>query len=177
MSPTGDLSTAEDPNSQSLYTFINGPNKTWVHTDTSSGWYSYIADAGGGDGAYSYDWFQQYCYKTNPDGTAGYCSPMGLIRSGAGLDSIRIFFHPDVGRMDFVVQVYDTQTNRHVGTARRVVKNFMISSPPPSSGFGCDLGEHYFPHPVVIEDVTRWYRRNGCTGAREYSPTGNPNGW
>ena len=163
---TTNSSTTEDASTQSLSTSILGPNKAY-YRHYEDGWYSFRASVTGGTGPYTYDWFQQYCYKNNPDGTAGSCSSLYKFRSGVGLDSIRIFFPPEMGRIDYVVHVYDAQTYAHVGTARHLVHNFMTST-PPSSGFSCDIGEPFWP---VKGFDGRYYRRNGCTGAREYQPT------
>jgi hypothetical protein len=162
---TENSSTTLDPSTESMGTSILGPSKAYFRS-TESGWYSFRATVSGGIGPYTYDWFQQYCYKANGDGTAGHCSTLYKIRSGVGLDSIRIFFPPEMARIDFVVHVYDAQTYAHVGTARHLVNNFLTAA-PPSSGFSCDIGEPFWP---VKAFNGEYYRRNGCTGAREWKP-------
>lgn len=162
---TANYSTTLDPSAQSLSTSILGPSKAYFR-EHEDGWYTFRATVSGGTGPYTYDWFQQYCYANNPDGTSGYCSNLHRIPGDPGLDSIEKFFPPEMGRMDFVVHVYDAQTYAHVGTARRLVTNFMTDA-PASSGFSCDIGEPFYP---VKAFDGRYYRRNGCTGAREYQP-------
>lgn len=165
---TANYSSTEDPSAQSLGILMHGPSKAYFR-ENENGWYTFRATVSGGTGPYTYDWFQQYCYKRNQDGTPGYCSVLHRIPDVVqGLDSIEKYYPPEMGRMDFVVHVYDAQTYAHVGTARRIVTNFMTST-PPSSGFSCTIDEGTF-YPVKDFD-NRDYRRNGCTGAREYKPT------
>jgi hypothetical protein len=132
-----------------------------------------------GPGQYHYDWFQEYCYG---DGGTPYCSDLLLVQSGADT-SFTVWYPASIGKMRIVLHMYDNQQGPQDPDAASGEKTTIGIFPPSYTNpdFTCDLGEHYYPvadfEPAFFPDSTKYYRRNGCTGAKEYSPTGNPNGW
>lgn len=151
--------TTSDPGTQSLSTSITGPTKM---TELNGQFITYRANVSGGTGPYFYDWWEQYCYTD-----INFCSVPYHKYSGVGLNSIEIFYPPEMSRMRYIVHVYDAQTYAYAGTANRTTVNMAAWNNDVSSGttFSCDQGESVFP---VRGFDNRYYRRDGCTGARVY---------
>lgn len=166
ITPTGgpNFFTSEDPSTKSLWTRVVGPTKI-----TEAGDVTYRAAVSGGVGPYRYDWHQQYCY---PNST---CSESYLIRSTWEVDTIQVYFPSEMHRFRFIVHVRDSQAEPHAGVATRTTVN-MIYNESGGSEFSCNLEQDYYPiadwppNPEHHPDSTTYYRRNGCTGEREYGP-------
>jgi hypothetical protein len=157
LTPDAPRLTAYDAATRTLGVSLSGPNKV-----TSQTWITMKAYVSGGVGPYTYDWFQQYCYAD-----ISYCSPMSQIRYNTPDDSIFVEYPGEMRKMRFVVHVRDAQAVPFAGSESRIVIN-TTQSTITDSGFSCDLGESYYP---IVDFDGRHYRRNGCTGAREYDPT------
>ncbi len=74
-----------------------------------------------------------------------------------------------VGKLHLVVHVYDAQSNAYAGSADLRVAN-LSNDGGGGSGFKCQLPNEFYP----VHDLAtnKHYRRNGCTGVKEYNPNG-----
>jgi hypothetical protein len=151
-------SSASDPSSQSISVSIGG----FPHVSHDST-YTYWANVFGGTGPYTYDWFYSYC-TVDP-----YTCSDQMPLMNAGTDSVPVEIYYPVGKVHLIVEVHDAQTYAFVGAADYKVANLGNPDGTGSSAFRCDLGEGYWP---IVDFDGRHYRRNGCTGAREYDPSG-----
>ncbi len=158
----GPLKTIEDDGSQLLGVQIIGLGRVPINTMEL-----YSASVQGGQGPYYYDWFQSDCPE---DG----CSPLLPLGGGWGRDTISAFVNQFDFNIHLVVHVYDSQGVPFAGSYEKLIIPTIAPSGTPPSDFSCDLGEHYYP---IVDFDGKYYRRDGCTGARDPSPTGNQNGW
>ncbi len=156
--------TSLDDASRTLAVSINGPNRVTSETSVT-----YRRIVSGGSGNYQYDWLREYCYG---DGGTPYCSSLELLQSGPDT-SFTIFYPAEIGKMRIVLHVWDDQQQPYSGSASRITLGIF----PPgytNPDYTCDYGQGYYPIADYVPgfpDSTTYYRRNGCTGAREYAPT------
>lgn len=160
--PPAPALTVYDPASQTLSVAINGPNKS-----TAPGTLTWRRIVSGGSGNYRFDWFQAYCYND-----IELCSDLSLMQSGPDT-SFSVYYPANIGKMRIVLHVFDDQFDAFAGSSNRDVPNMVIQTPYTSPTYTCDYGQGYYPTPdrvIGFPDSTRYYRRNGCTGQREYDP-------
>jgi hypothetical protein len=161
--PVAPASTIYDPGSQTLGVAINGPSKS-----TAPGTLTWRRIVSGGSGNYRFDWFQAYCYND-----IEFCSELSLMQSGPDT-SFSVYYPENIGKMRIVLHVFDDQLEAFAGSSNRDVPNMVIQTPYTNPNYTCDYGQGYYPvadiEPQFYPDSTKYYRRNGCTGAREYAP-------
>lgn len=160
--PAGPAATVYDEASRTLGVSINGPNKA-----TAPGNLTWRRIVSGGAGNYRYDWWQAYCYND-----IEYCSPLYLMQSGPDT-SFTVYYPSNIGKMEIALHVFDDQEVPFAGSASKDVVNMVVQTPYTNPNYTCDYGQGYYPvsdWPAPNPDDTRYYRRNGCTGAREYDP-------
>lgn len=156
-------STSYNAATQSLGVSIGG----YPHV-SAPGTYTYWANVSGGTGPYTYDWFYSYCTNDTYE-----CSDQMPLQN-AGTDSVPVEIPDFVGKIHLIVHIYDSQGVPFAGSADYKVANLGNPDGTGGSGFKCDLGENYYPVADFpdSQNVTHHYRRDGCTGARVYDPTG-----
>ncbi len=132
------------------------------------GTYIYWANVSGGVPPYSYAWFHSYCTNDTYE-----CTDQMPLMNADG-DSVPVEIPYFVGKVHLVVNVWDSQGSPVSGAAQYKVANFGNPNGTGGSGFQCDLGENAFPiwdpWATPPDGFGNHYRRNGCTGAREWQP-------
>jgi hypothetical protein len=119
----------------------------------------------GGLGPYQYDWFKEYCYADS-----GWCSDLYQTNSGIGLSSISVEYPGEMIKIRIVVHVYDAQSVPFAGAVERTTTNITGPQTYIAANGLCEAPSTFYP---VRDFDGKHYRRNGCTGIREYDPSGN----
>lgn len=148
--------SVSDPSTGTLGASISGYNKFM-----SPGPITYTSGVSGGVGPYRYDWFVQRCDWN------GSCSPSLLYDSGNGMTSTSVYASADDMLIRVSLHVFDSQTYAFVGGASKQTINGVDGSADSGAGFdqSCELPSGFYP---VLDYDTRHFRRNVCTGTREY---------
>ena len=158
-----------DPNTATLGVTVSGPNK---YTERTTGYHTYRASVTGGVGPYYFDWYAEYCYTLQD------CYGPAWVGGGWG-DSTHVEnLILDYRTVRVYAHVYDSQAPyAYAGQSNVRTINFSTATSDGGIVWNCTIGGTYYPvlgsrYDDYGSPMGDWhYRRNLCTGAREYSPT------
>lgn len=137
----------------------------------------YTAQVSNGTGPYYYHWAIRYCqyYESNSYGEPGeecWTTYQGIL-DGQGLSTVTVDVWYEVTKFDLLLEVRETQTGYVTGVGGIEVygpyhgRSFF--PPPSNSPFVCSRGFGWYPFEERdSEGKVKYYRRNACSGAREY---------
>jgi hypothetical protein len=157
---------------------LNGPTQISVNcVGWGESWpcrTTYTVSVTNGTGPYYFIWKWRYCVHVGGWQWIECQNNYGGLGSGWGLDSVAFDAYEEDVKYDLLVEVYDAQGGVISGVDGMEIigpSNYQLGFGPYSGdiGFQCSGGGYGIQEWSNGQPTNRQYRRNRCSGAREYN--------